>query len=90
MFVILTVLTPDENTAVAAAPLPPPPEMVTEDLAFGDIPQWDSLGHMEVMLKLEEAFGIEIDVKDDASLRRTDAVIRSSRTREDLSPLIEA
>ena len=34
------------------------PEMVTADLAFGDIPQWDSLGHMEVMLKLEDVFGL--------------------------------
>lgn len=38
-----------------------PLEMVTPDLAFGDLPQWDSLGHMEVMLKLEEQFGVAID-----------------------------
>ena len=38
-----------------------PVEMVTPDLAFGDLPQWDSLGHMEVMLRLEEQFGLAID-----------------------------
>ncbi|MCC6955145.1 MAG: acyl carrier protein [Anaerolineales bacterium] len=38
-----------------------PLELVTPDLAFGDLPQWDSLGHMEVMLRLEEQFGIAID-----------------------------
>ena len=38
-----------------------PVESVTPDLGFGDLPQWDSLGHMEVMLKLEETFGVEID-----------------------------
>jgi ribonuclease G len=42
------------------------------------------------VMRLEKQFGIEIDVKDDAGLRRTDAVIRSSKTREDLSPLVEA
>jgi acyl carrier protein len=38
-----------------------PGEMVTPDLAFGDLPQWDSLGHMEVMMRLEERFGVAID-----------------------------
>jgi acyl carrier protein len=45
-----------------------PVELVSEDLAFGDLPQWDSLGHMEVMLKLEEEFGIEIDAESIAAL----------------------
>jgi len=34
---------------------------VTPDLAFGDLPQWDSMGHMEVMMRLEEQFGVEIN-----------------------------
>lgn len=38
-----------------------PQDMVTADLAFGDIPQWDSLGHMEVVLKLEMEYGLAID-----------------------------
>lgn len=36
-------------------------EEVTEDLSFGDLPQWDSLGHMTIMAGLEDRFGIEID-----------------------------
>ncbi len=34
---------------------------MTPDLAFGDLPQWDLLGHMEVMLRLEEQYGVAID-----------------------------
>lgn len=34
---------------------------ITPDLALGDIPQWDSMGHMEVMMLLEQKFGIEIN-----------------------------
>lgn len=45
-----------------------PPDMVTSDLAFGDLPQWDSLGHMEVMMRLEERFGIEINADTIAEL----------------------
>lgn len=33
---------------------------VPPDMAFGDIPQWDSFGHMEVMINLEEQYGVEI------------------------------
>jgi acyl carrier protein len=45
-----------------------PPDLVTPDLAFGDLPQWDSLGHMEVMLRLEERFGVAIDTDTIAQL----------------------
>jgi len=45
-----------------------PGEMVTPDLSFGDLPQWDSLGHMEVMLRLEEEFGVAIDAETIAQL----------------------
>lgn len=36
---------------------------ITPELAFGDLPQWDSMGHMELLLRLEEAYGIEIDAE---------------------------
>jgi acyl carrier protein len=47
--------------ALLAEAIQAPPELVTPDLAFGDLPQWDSLGHMEVMLRLEEQYGVAID-----------------------------
>ena len=34
---------------------------VNANLAFGDLPQWDSMGHMDVMMSLEEHFGVEIN-----------------------------
>jgi ribonuclease G len=41
------------------------------------------------VMRLEKQFGMEIDVKDDAGLKRTDVVVRSSRNGEDLSPLVD-
>ncbi len=38
-----------------------PLEEITPELSFGDIPQWDSMGHMELMMRLEEQFGVEIN-----------------------------
>jgi acyl carrier protein len=34
---------------------------ITAETAFGDLPQWDSMGHMEVMIVLEENFSIDIN-----------------------------
>ena len=45
-----------------------PPDLVTPDLAFGDLPQWDSLGHMEVMMRLEDQFGVDISADTIAEL----------------------
>jgi acyl carrier protein len=49
--------------AIVAESIQVPQEMVTADLAFGDIPQWDSLGHMEIILRLEEAYNFSIDTE---------------------------
>lgn len=36
-------------------------EEIVPGFSFGDIPQWDSMGHMEVMLALEEGFGVAVN-----------------------------
>jgi acyl carrier protein len=54
--------------ALLAEAIQVPGEMVTADLSFGDLPQWDSLGHMEVMLRLEDEFGLAIDADTIAQL----------------------
>jgi acyl carrier protein len=33
---------------------------INADTQFGDLPQWDSMGHMEVLVELEKNFGVEI------------------------------
>jgi acyl carrier protein len=33
---------------------------ITAETQFGDLPQWDSMGHMEVLVALEKEFGVEI------------------------------
>jgi acyl carrier protein len=60
--------------AVLAEALQIPPDQVTPDLAFGDLPQWDSMGHMEVMMRLEEHFGIEINADTIAGLTSLPAI----------------
>jgi acyl carrier protein len=66
-------LTAQVQTALAQA-LRLPSEQVTPALAFGDLPQWDSMGHMEVMMVLENRFGIEINAETIAALTSVPAI----------------
>lgn len=38
-----------------------PVDEIPPNLEFGGIKKWDSMGHMEIMLRLEAEFGIELD-----------------------------
>jgi acyl carrier protein len=59
----------DQNVrALLAEVFQIPPDEITPELAFGDLPQWDSLGHMDVMMRLEEQFGVEINTDTIAEL----------------------
>ncbi len=51
-----------------------PADQVHSDLTFGDLPQWDSMGHMEVMLLLEERYGVEINTDNIATLTSLPAI----------------
>jgi citrate synthase len=51
-----------------------PAEQVTPSLAFGDLPQWDSMGHMEVMMLLEARFGVEINAETITALTSGPAI----------------
>ena len=53
-----------------------PSNLVTPELSFGDLPQWDSLGHMEIMLRLEEQYGVEIDSDTIAQLISVQEICR--------------
>ncbi len=51
-----------------------PKEEIPPDLAFGGVKQWDSMGHMGVMLLLEERFGVPIDAEVIAALTSVPAI----------------
>ncbi|HEX7975845.1 MAG TPA: acyl carrier protein [Anaerolineales bacterium] len=60
--------------AMLAEALQIEPALATPDLAFGDLPQWDSLGHMELMMRLEQEFGVEMDTDLIAQLTSFNAI----------------
>ena len=50
-------------------------ESITEDLSFGDLPQWDSLGHMSLMAAIEDQFGVEVNADAIADLVNYKAIL---------------
>ena len=62
-----------------------PMEQVVPDLSFGGIKQWDSMGHMGIMLLLEERFGVPIDADVIATLTSVPAICENlSKSKESL------
>ena len=39
-------------------------KILSENLKYNDIPEWDSIGHMTLMSALEDAFEINIETDD--------------------------
>ncbi|MBQ9441399.1 MAG: acyl carrier protein [Selenomonadaceae bacterium] len=38
--------------------------VITDELAYESIPEWDSVGHMRLMAGLEDAFDIMLETED--------------------------
>lgn len=55
---------PASLVAVFAESLAVPAEKITPDLRYNGIPQWDSVAHMQLVMKLEKAFGVMMEPED--------------------------
>jgi citrate synthase len=51
-----------------------PADRVTDGLSFGDVSEWDSLGHMDLLMSLEARYGIPLDEDLIARLVSLDAI----------------
>lgn len=51
-----------------------PPEDLPEDAAIDEVPAWDSLRHLELMLALEVEFGVRISTRDMLELLSLEAI----------------
>ncbi|HEX7939007.1 MAG TPA: acyl carrier protein [Gemmatimonadaceae bacterium] len=46
------------------------------ELEQSDVPEWDSLAHVSLILAIEEEFGVQVDAADAIELTSYDAVAR--------------
>ncbi len=58
-----------------------PASGITEDLAMKDVEAWDSLKHMELIVSLEQSFGIELTFEDIVAMQSVGEIKRVLRER---------
>ena len=54
--------------AFAASVLGVPPERLTSETACGDIPEWDSVMHLRLVMEAEARYGVSIPLESIPSL----------------------
>jgi acyl carrier protein len=54
-------------------------EKYSEDLASGDIAQWDSLGHLSLLMAVEREFKISFDIGDAIEIESVADIIETVR-----------
>ncbi|MCB0402899.1 MAG: acyl carrier protein [Flavobacteriales bacterium] len=59
---------------ILADTLKVPMEKTTEDLTMDDVNNWDSLTHMNLIVAIEDAFGIELSGDDIAEMISFNAI----------------
>ncbi len=50
-------------------------EVIQDELAIGDIPEWDSLGHMKLITALESELGISLDIEQVLEIEDVEDII---------------
>ncbi len=53
---------------------------VSRETQFGDLPKWDSMGHMDLMLALENNFGVEINAESISELVSVPLILEKIQT----------
>ena len=59
----------DDFIAFAASILGVAPENLTPETACGDIPEWDSVMHLRLVMETEARYGVSIPMEAIANLR---------------------
>lgn len=65
----------DKLQTTIAATLKVPPEKVTPTTRDEDLPSWDSLGQVNLIMALEQTFDLYIEVEDFAELKSVPAIL---------------
>jgi acyl carrier protein len=65
----------DKLQPIIAATLKVAPAKITEATRDQDLPAWDSLGQVNLIMALEQEFGVYIEVEDFGNLNSVPAIL---------------
>ncbi len=60
---------------IMASTLEIDPGSITENATMDDIEEWDSLGHVHIMVALEQTFDLYMDVEDFAEMNSVKSIL---------------
>ncbi|HEV7397590.1 MAG TPA: acyl carrier protein [Pyrinomonadaceae bacterium] len=66
---------------VVAEVLQLPSSMINDQLAMQDVDVWDSLKHMELIVSLEETFGVQLNFEEIVTMQSVANIKRVLRDR---------
>ena len=55
-------------------------DVINDELAIGDIAEWDSLGHMKIIAALETEMGITLDIEQTLEIEDVEDIIDAVTT----------
>lgn len=67
--------------ALLATVLQVPESRITDDLAMKDVEAWDSLKHMELIVSVENTFGIELSFDEIVAMQTVSEIKRVLRQK---------
>jgi acyl carrier protein len=65
----------DEIKNTMASCLRVDPSRISDATRDEDLMEWDSLGHVNLMMALEQAFGVQLEVEDFDTLKSVPAIV---------------
>ncbi len=71
----------DQLRDTMAASLGVTPDLILENTRQKDLPKWDSLAHINLMVALESNFDVSLEVEDFAALTSVPAILDYLRSR---------
>ena len=73
----------DQIREIIAATLKINPERISETSTSEDLPEWDSLAHVNLMMAIEQTFDIDLEIDDFPELVSVSAIISYLERRLD-------
>jgi acyl carrier protein len=72
---------PDRVCLTLGAVLGIDPGLLGDDASPGEVPNWDSLNHLTVVMAMESEFGVKLSIEDALEMRSVSAIRHILRAR---------
>jgi len=57
-------------------------DVINDELAVGDIAEWDSLGHMQIITALETQLGVALDIEQTLEIEDVEDILEAVKNHK--------